>query len=104
MFYYLNEDNTYRKCDVSEWSNQFEDMTIQGTRSIAHEIVDSKRVSTVWLGIDHNHFGGNPMLFETMIFIDEDSGHDIYCDRYSTYEEAMSGHQKAVEWAKSRSE
>ena len=26
------------------------------------------KVSTVWLGLNHNYFGGPPLIFETMVF------------------------------------
>lgn len=52
-------------------------------------------VSTVFLGIDHNHFGdGPPVLFETMIFggpLDELQW------RYHTLEQAQVGHQVIVQ-------
>jgi hypothetical protein len=52
-------------------------------------------VSTVFLGLDHNHFGdGPPILFETMIFGGE---HDQYQARYETLAEAEEGHQRALE-------
>lgn len=95
MFYYfLNEDKTYRSCDVTEWSEQFEGMCREGLRHVADDIIDEFHVSTVWLGIDHNHFGGSPLLFETMIF----KGDIIYCNRYTTWEEAQKGHKKSFQW------
>jgi hypothetical protein len=53
-------------------------------------------ISTVFLGIDHSDFdSGEPILFETMVFIGGDYGTEKYCDRYSTYKEAQDGHFKA---------
>jgi hypothetical protein len=51
------------------------------------------KVSTVWLGLDHNFMGGRPKIFETMIF-----GGKLHleCWRYSTEEEALAGHDDAV--------
>ena len=60
---------------------------------------DGTRVSTVFLGIDHN-FGGDgpPLLFETMVFPPEpDYGGDLYMERCSTWEEAEDMHKRAVE-------
>jgi hypothetical protein len=57
-------------------------------------------VSTVWLGLDHNHLGRLhpdlpylPKIFETMIF-----GGDLDLEqwRYSTEEEALAGHAETV--------
>lgn len=63
---------------------------------VAETHLGTRRVSTVFLGIDHN-FGGSdpPILFETMIF-EGDSYSDLYCDRYATWEQAVAGHAKAV--------
>lgn len=61
------------------------------------DLPDGTQVSTVFLGLDHgySHMNGEPpLVFETMIFGGE---HDGYQERYSTWEEAESGHQKAVE-------
>lgn len=50
-------------------------------------------VSTVWLGVDHSLGGGNPVLFETMIFGGSHAGFER---RYETEIEALSGHAEAV--------
>ena len=92
--YYLNDDKTYRECGLMEWAEQFETMD----RHVAKDVINGHRVSTIWLGLDHNYFGGKPLLFETMIFVDEHGGNDIYVDRYSTWEEAQIGHLRAIEW------
>lgn len=57
---------------------------------VAATVVGEYRVSTVWLsGIDHNHYGGAPLLFETMVSGGE---WDMELIRYSTEEQAMRGH------------
>lgn len=55
-------------------------------------------VSTVFLGLDHS-FGapGPPILFETMIFCGDES-EDMW--RYSTWDDAVTGHAMAVKKAK----
>ena len=55
-------------------------------------------VSTVFLGLDHNWDDGPPHLFETMIFFHGGKRHyaDIYQRRYSTWDEALAGHQLVV--------
>lgn len=63
---------------------------------VAEDLVDGKRVSTVFLGLDHRHFGeGPPILFETMVFADG-CWSDESCERYSTWTEAEAGHARAV--------
>lgn len=52
------------------------------------------RVSTVWLGLDHNFDGSAPILFETMVF--RFDGADEYMQRYATEEEARTGHAETV--------
>lgn len=68
-------------------------------------------VSTVWLGLDHNHSDeGPPLIFETMVFQkkgwdDRESDDpdnigmiDLACVRYSTLEQAKDGHEELVFW------
>lgn len=61
-------------------------------------IVDDEpvRVSTVWLGIDHNW--GPPIIFETMLFGHARSGEygDNACARYATELDAQEGHVRTV--------
>jgi hypothetical protein len=48
------------------------------------------RVSTVFLGVDHSHGGGPPLLWETMVFGGPLDGETA---RYPTHAEAVTGHQ-----------
>lgn len=62
-------------------------------RRVGLDEFDGQRVSTVWLGIDHN-FGRGPLsIFETMIF---DGEHNLECRRYPSEGEALRGHREAV--------
>lgn len=55
-------------------------------------------VSTVFLGLDHNFWGeGPPILFETMVFADDGCSDDLGQERYATWDEAVAGHERAVE-------
>ncbi len=51
------------------------------------------RVSTVFLGLNHQYGGGPPLIFETMIFGGE---YDEEQWRYTTEAEALQGHEAAV--------
>jgi len=52
------------------------------------------RISTVFLGLDHNFSGtGPPLLYETMIF---GGKYDQHQQRYATKAEALAGHKKCV--------
>lgn len=57
-------------------------------------------VSTVDLGIDYG-FDGIPLYYETMIFAIEENGdinyRDLYCDRYTTKEQALAEHNKLID-------
>lgn len=54
------------------------------------------RVSTVYLGLDHQShpLTGPPVLWETMIFPEDD--HDHYQERYTSAQDAEDGHRCAV--------
>ena len=98
--YYLNEDHSYTPCDLMTWAMQLEELWEARKKHVAVDIIEGKRISTVWLGLDHSYDGRKPLLFETMIFADDEIGGDIYMDRYTTWEEAEAGHQKAIQWVK----
>ena len=87
-----------------KWAKWFEanDRTVMKTRLEVTEenrfLMKEKKlgfveVSTVFLGIDHNHFGGMPLLFETMIFGGE---HEYEMTRCSTWEEAEAMHSEMI--------
>ena len=64
--------------------------------------VNGYLVSTVDLGINYNFGEGKPLYYETMIFKKdgEDIDYsDLYCERYSTEDEAKIGHEKAIKYA-----
>ncbi len=61
---------------------------------IRKTIYINAKVSTVWLGINHNFDpNGTPLIFESMIFGGE---HTEYQDRYETEEQAIAGHQRII--------
>lgn len=94
-FYVMDETGVVRQvAECTEWAKWFE----TAKRSIREDVLpDGTRISTVFLGIDHNFFpGGRPLLFETMIF---GGPHHHYQDRYSTRDEAIAGHLIAVKIA-----
>gem|GEM_PF-4561472 len=72
-------------------------MNINDTKHVASDTIKGYYVSTVWLGIDHNHCGilsDLPLLFESMIFIEGDTNwHDKFMRRYSSWEDAEKGHK-----------
>ena len=62
---------------------------------VAFDDIGDVRISTVFLGLDHDYAGHGPsLLFETMIFGGRYEG---YQTRYSTWIEAKVGHAQAVD-------
>jgi hypothetical protein len=68
-------------------------------RSVKQTEIGPLFVSTVFISMDHNIFGSEPHLFETMIFEDEIAEYQI---RTSTWGEAEKAHEKAVTVAEAR--
>lgn len=63
--------------------------------------VDGYEVSTVFLGLDHQHGDGPPLLWETMIFGDgpvpwASGDEQEYQDRYTSADDARAGHAETV--------
>ena len=78
--------------DTETWSKWFE----KADRRVAvWTSPDGKvTVSTVFLGLDHNFSGdGKPILWETIIF---GGKYKEETHRYSTYTEAINGHEAAI--------
>ncbi len=62
-------------------------------KRIALDDIGLYRVSTVWLGANHNWTGvGPPIIFETMVFL-AGSSEDWGMHRYATEEQALAGHE-----------
>lgn len=63
-------------------------------RHVADDMVGLVRVSTVWLGLNHNWSGsGPPLIFETMVF---GGVHDEDQWRYPSQAAALAGHDQVV--------
>lgn len=91
---------------LDEWCQLFEaratDPDLVRWRVAETVITDEIRVSTVWLGLDHNlarviYEDSEPHIFETMVFGGPMDGE---CRRYSSAEEAEKGHYEVVEEVK----
>lgn len=78
--------------DLLAWAKLLEN---ESYKRVAEDQIGPYWVSTVWLGLDHNHsIKGSPLIFETMVFGPGED--DIFCDRYSTEQEAAEGHVDVV--------
>ena len=90
MSYYDFDGN---KIEMKKWSQIWNSQE----RFLAQDEVNEYFVSTVWLGMNHNVEGGEPLIFETMTFAQgEDKKFDEYQWHYSTKEEALAGHAHAI--------
>lgn len=90
--YYVLKGRTAVPASMIEWARFFEDF---GNRNVSFDEIGGITISTIFLGLDHNHFGGGePLLFETMIF--DESGEGNYQTRCSTWDEAKAMHDRAV--------
>lgn len=90
--YRLNADHSVSEVeDLLTWAAWFE----TADRVVAAANRQGFLVSTVFLGLDHQWGAGPPVLFETMIF--GPAGGENYCERYSTWDEALAGHRRALE-------
>jgi hypothetical protein len=88
--YILNGKTPVECNDLIEWAKQMEGKN----RIVKQSQFGDVKVSTIFLGLDHSFGDGEPLLFETMIF---GGKHDQYQDRYSTWDEAVEGHEIACE-------
>ena len=91
-FWILDELNHTIETDPftwGKWSRRLEN------RRVAYSEINSEmHVSTVFIGIDHRHYGdGPPILFETMVF-ENGEGTDTY--RYASWDDAKTGHDALV--------
>ena len=95
--YILDENgNPKKEPDVKKWAKWFG----RADRHIGYTKIGRVNISTIFLGmvsIDNGFTCDKPVLWETMIF---GGKHDQYQERYCTKEEALIGHEKAVELVK----
>lgn len=88
--HYILEERSIRAVDMLTWATWFE----SHNRNVAKTDMNGIRISTIFLGLDHNHFQkGPPLLFETMVFGGE---HDGDMARCSTYAQAERMHIAVV--------
>lgn len=88
-----NGDDT---TEVRQLWRDMEDPFSEDARFVASTTLRGVRVSTVFLGLNHQHGldeGLPPLIFETMIF---GGRHDQTTIRYSTEERARGGHEAVV--------
>ncbi len=90
----LDDQNNIVSTDLLTWGCWLQ-KNMERRRVGRTKISDDVRVSTVFIGLDHNFEPtGPPLLFETMVFGGE---HDGMQERYCTLEEAKKGHDDVVD-------
>jgi len=96
-FYLLDKDKKPYEVSLEDSLKLYEDFDMKITQQ--DRINDDIRVSTVFLGFNHAPLESEiPVLWETMIFGGE---HDQYQERYTSHEDALAGHQRALDLVKS---
>jgi hypothetical protein len=88
--YILDENRNPVKVELLTWARQFEKAE---DRRVDLTETWNGRVSTVFLGLDHQWGDGPPLIFETMVF---GGTLDQEMERYSTWDEAVRGHAAMV--------
>ena len=96
QWYVLDENKEPVKVDrMTGW------MSYEAQRIVREDQICEVRVSTVFLGLDHNHVGkagDSPILFETMIVGDEK--YSKYQKRCSTWEQAITIHDTSCDFVR----
>jgi hypothetical protein len=90
-WYILDENNKPVESKINEYVDWEEANPTK--KAVKQENVGDIRISTVFLGLDHAWNSDVPVLWETMIFGGE---HDQYQERYTSVEDALEGHQIAL--------
>ena len=87
--YYILVDRVPFAVDLMSWAAWFE----RNDRVVEKTAIGKVEVSTVFLGLNHNLRGGDPVLFETLV-IGGPLGGEM--DRYCSRAEAERGHAEMV--------
>ena len=95
-YYYILDGKTPVPVgDIKQWGQWFE----KADRTVKKSTVEDMEISTVFLGMEHGEFEGQPLLFETMIFSGEFNEEMI---RTTTWEKAERVHDVVVDRLRER--
>ena len=100
MIVFRYYDRAGRPMSQMEWAVAFE----RPENAIVEQttLPNGRWVSTVWLGLDHGHGDGPPLIFETLVFRNSGGHSELDC---ASEEEAHAGHARMVEkWTRKKSE
>lgn len=90
MYYILGNNNCVLEVPMEQWAKMFE----KQNRIVKVTKTNDVKISTVFLGLDHQFGNGPPLVFETMIF---GGKYDQYQWRCSTWDAALRNHEEACE-------
>lgn len=92
MQYILDDDGEPQPCeDLQRWAVWMS----TADRIVLRNAFGPLIVSTVFLGLDHRHWdGGDPVLWETMVFDVHDCCLDEHTRRYTSKLDALDGHRE----------
>ena len=100
LFYKLDKDKNVVPATMEEAN----ELLFSDSRIVKQETINDKFISTVFTCTNYNWDFLNkcllPLVFETMV---RDEGIDEwtnYKERYTTYNESLEGHERAVQWVK----
>ncbi len=95
--YILNDQHQAVPCDdLEQWAAWFDNTA---NRRVSETFICGTRISTVFLGLNHQFGEGTPLLFETIAFSKD--GEEEFCERCSTWDEAVAQHERAVDTIRS---
>ena len=95
MYYILDSNNKPVEASLEIFDKWIGENPLR--KPVKQEFVDKVYISTAFLGLDHSWDSTIPLLWETMIF---EGTLDGYQERYTSYEEALTGHEFAVQMVK----
>lgn len=87
-----------RKDSALIWSQEFE----TDDRHVGSTKIGNLWVSTVFVGLNMSIDKDTPLIYETMVFNQDESRtdddpSDFFCERYQTEEQAIGGHERIVQ-------
>jgi len=93
-------DRQGKPIELMDWACKVEDKKY---KVILQEEIGDYFISTIWIGLCFISSERNkPLIFETMIFSDDDDDLNNYQERYETEQQAIDGHNLAVMLVRSK--
>lgn len=92
--YILQDKKAILEENLAAWEHWFNN----NPKTLKFDKIGNVNISTVFFGIDHDFSGKKPVLFETVI----SDGKEIKQIRYSTYQEAIEGHENQCDLSRKK--